>query len=101
MKCLHGSIHNQTNNTLRLSCDVSIDTHAIRPLLVMSRAFLTGCLWLQVRYQPAADVFDNRWMPSGDGARPSGHGGEEAPEKTMTLEEAKVSWGITPRQAAL
>lgn len=75
MKCLHGSIHNQTDNTLRLSCDV--------------------------RYQPTADIWDNRWVPSGDGARPSGHGGEEAPEKTMTLEEAKVAWGIAPRQASL
>jgi hypothetical protein len=35
MRCLHGSVRNQTADTLRLSCDV--------------------------RYQPRADAFDDRW----------------------------------------
>jgi hypothetical protein len=75
MKCLHGSIHNQSTSTLRLSCDV--------------------------RFQPAADDFDNRWVPSEPGTRPGGHSAaarESKIEKTLTLEEAKVAWGISARQ---
>ena len=56
-----------------------------------------------MRFQPAADDFDNRWVPSEPGTRPDGHNApalESQLEKTMTLEEAKAAWGIAPRSIA-
>jgi hypothetical protein len=46
-------------------------------------------------------VWDNRWVVDDEGSEPGGHGAEAHDvEKTMTLEEAKVAWGLVP-QAAL
>ena len=70
MKTVHGSIHNQTAATMRLSCDV--------------------------RYQPLAHDIDDRWMLGADSERPTAHDnyGKTTMEKTKTMEQAKVEWGL-------
>ena len=61
MKMLHGSVTNQTPQTMRLSCDVR-DTRPRLMLLWFSRPWQDlGVVGLQVRYQPASHAHDDRY----------------------------------------
>ena len=65
MHLFHGSLRNEIDK-VRFTCDV--------------------------RFQPAADPIDDRWV----GENPKGHGrapGEE-PEKWVTMAEAREAWGV-------